>query len=971
MKRFTLFYLFAVFAIAAFSQNAWINEIHYDNASTDVDEMIEVVIENAGSYNLADFQVDLYNGSGGVVYDTKTVDMFTVGATSNNFTIYYYIYPVNGIQNGAPDGMALSYQGVLISGQFLSYEGSFTATAGPANGVTSVDIGVSETSSTPAGESLQLTGTGTQYADFLWTGPVTATAGQLNSGQTFGGSVLPEPTNYPTAFTANAMGVTVDLSWTDATGAQLPSAYLILGSDQDNIALPTDGTPVADDEDLSDGTGAKNVLFGTQAYTFADLQPNSTYYFKIFPYTNAGSNIDYKTDGTPPADNATTSTVVMYEDFNQSWGAWTAISVTGDQVWDRDNTYGIGGTACARISGYSGGSNENEDWLISPPMNLDAYTNEILTFYNAKNYDGPDMQVKISTNYNGGGNPASATWTTLAYTLSPGSWTWTASGNIDLSTYSGTAVYLAFIYTSNTTESATWEVENVMVSGDGPAPADIVINEIMYNSSGDDEEWIELYNNTASTVDLSGWFIRDDDPNHAPITIPGGTMLAANDYFTIAVSTSGNFPFTPDLDGTSQITWSLGNSGDEVNLYNLGRIQADFVAFDDESPWPTEPDGNGPSLSLLLPSLDNTLPENWAPSIQTGGSPDAENFPPDPTVHVLSPNGGEIFEIGSSYDITWEELYGYTGNIQIELVDVGTGNSQLLVYNLSSTLGTWTWFINTGIAPGNDYVIEISDLSGAPSDVSDNVFAIVEPYIPAQIVITEIMYNPPESNVDSLEFIELLNNDTQAVNLLDYSFAEGVTFTFPDVILNPGDYFVVCVDSMAFYNMFGMSAWQWTGGALSNSGEDIILVDANGMLVDSVNYDDALPWDTIADGYGPSLTFCNPNLNNALAENWSASTEFAGVNAVGDSIFATPFAGCNFILPVAYFTADDTTIAVGSPAMFSDLSLGNPTAWEWTFDGGEPSSSNLQSPPPVYYNLPGSYNVSLTVTNENGDNTLL
>ncbi len=957
-------------ATAALAQNAWFNEIHYDNSGTDQDESIEVVIENPGTYNLADFQVDLYNGNGGVIYDTKTLDQFTTGITSNGFTIYHYVYPTNGIQNG-PDGMALSYQGTLISGQFLSYEGTFTATEGPANGLTSTDIGVSESSSTPIGESLQLTGTGTQYADFLWTGPVTATFGNLNDAQSFGGSVLPEPTNYPTNFTAASAGVNIDLTWTDATGTQLPTGYLILGSDQDNITAPVDGTPVSDDEDLSDGTGAKNILQGNENYSFTALLPNTTYYFKIFPYTNAGSNIDYKTDGTPPADDATTSTVIMYEDYDLSWGAWTQISVLGDQVWDRDNTYGIGGTACARMSGYESGSNENEDWLISPPMNFDAYSNEVLTFYNAKNYSGPDMQVKISTDYDGAGDPYTATWTTLSYTMSSGSWQWAASGNIDVSAYNGTAVYIAFQYNSNTSESATWEVDDIMVSGDGPGPQDIVINEIMYNTPGDDEEWIELYNNTSSPVDLSGWYIQDNNPSATPLTLPGGTSIGANDYFTIAIATAGNFPFTPDYDGTSDVSWSLNNGGDDVNLYNLGRIQADFVGYDDSNPWPTEPDGNGPSLSLIAPSLDNSLPESWDASVETGGTPGAENFPPDPTIHVISPNGGEVWEIGSSYDVVWEELYGYTGNIQIELVDTVSGESQLLVYNLSSTLGTWSWFIHSGIDPGNDYVIRITDLSGSPSDDSDNIFSIVEPYDPAEIVITEIMYNPPESGNDSLEFLELYNNDADAINLLDYSFSEGITYTFPDVTLNPGDYFVVCIDSLAFSNTFGMSAYQWSGGALSNGGEDIILLDNNGVMIDSVVYDDALPWDTLADGFGPSLTLCNPNLDNALASSWSASTEFAAVNAVGDSIFATPFAGCTMVLPVAYFEAEDTTIAVGGTATFVDLSLGNPTSWEWVFEGGDPATSNLQTPPDITYSDAGTYNVTLTVTNENGDSTFL
>ncbi len=64
MRKITtlLVALIALLALNLQGQNAWINEIHYDNASTDVNETVEIVLENPGSYTLSDFQVDLYNG---------------------------------------------------------------------------------------------------------------------------------------------------------------------------------------------------------------------------------------------------------------------------------------------------------------------------------------------------------------------------------------------------------------------------------------------------------------------------------------------------------------------------------------------------------------------------------------------------------------------------------------------------------------------------------------------------------------------------------------------------------------------------------------------------------------------------------------------------------------------------------------------------------------------------------------------
>jgi hypothetical protein len=290
------------------------------------------------------------------------------------------------------------------------------------------------------------------YDDFEFTGDIT---------------IFPEPTNYPTDFDAVTAGLGISITWTDAVGAQLPSGYIIMAGINVSLPVPSDGEPVPNDNDLSDGSGALNVAYGLEQASFSGLESNTTYYFTIYPYTNSGPNIDFKTNGTVPSADATTSsiTTIEAENFDLSWGNWTPISVTGEQIWDRNNTFGINSTPCARISGYSGGPLDNDDWLISPALNLDDYDNEILEFFTAKNYTGSDLECKISTDYDGGGDPYSATWSSLNFTPSPGSWAWTSSGLIDISSYNGT-VYVAFQYISNTTAAATWEVDDIVITGE-------------------------------------------------------------------------------------------------------------------------------------------------------------------------------------------------------------------------------------------------------------------------------------------------------------------------------------------------------------------------------------------------------------------------------------------------------------------------------------------------------------------------
>ena len=470
--RKKLLALAAAFLAAAglSAQNAWINEIHYDNTGTDADEFIEVVIENPGSYTLSDFAVDLYNGNDGKTYSQKLLSEYTVGATSGSFTFYYLNYTAAGlsIQNGAPDGLCLSYQGTVIPAQFLSYEGTLTAVDGPASGMTSVDIGVSEVNS-PVGQSLQLSGTGSQYAAFVWQPPATATMGQVNNGQVLGTYTPdPEPSAYPASFTATGQGLSALLTWVDATGTQLPAGYLIKASTSSAITQPVDGMPEADDEDLSDGKGAWNVTFGAQSHTWNGLAASTLYYFRIFPYTNYGQYIDYKTDGTAPAAEATTQAIVKFYNFDDGLEPWTQYSVMGDQIWVYDSIHGIDGSGCAKMSGYSSGNFDNEDWLISPAIDLTGTHEAMFRFFSGENYgDGSNpMVILLSTDYTSGNPSTSGTWIDVSQgiTLSPGSWTWTPSEYIDLSSYDQPNVRIAFKYTSTTNDAPTWEVDDVLIT---------------------------------------------------------------------------------------------------------------------------------------------------------------------------------------------------------------------------------------------------------------------------------------------------------------------------------------------------------------------------------------------------------------------------------------------------------------------------------------------------------------------------
>ena len=165
--------------VPAESGEVWINEIHYDNESTDTGEFFEIA--GSAGISLAGWSLLGYNGSNGSVYTTVSLSGTLPMQDGCSGTLDF---AMAGMQNGSPDGLALvNAEGELV--EFISYEGAFTATADVATGETSVDIGVSETSSTPIGDSLQLEGTGRLRSDFTWTPPASATRGLPNNGQSF------------------------------------------------------------------------------------------------------------------------------------------------------------------------------------------------------------------------------------------------------------------------------------------------------------------------------------------------------------------------------------------------------------------------------------------------------------------------------------------------------------------------------------------------------------------------------------------------------------------------------------------------------------------------------------------------------------------------------------------------------------------------------------------------------------------
>ncbi|MBN2477406.1 MAG: lamin tail domain-containing protein [Pirellulales bacterium] len=368
----------------------------------------------------------------------------------------------------------------------------------------------------------------------------------------------------------------------------------------------------------------------------------------------------------------------------------------------------------------------------------------------------------------------------------------------------------------------------------------LVISEFMADNEtvladweGDYEDWLEIYNPTADPVDLTGWYLTDDQTDPKQWPLPEMT-IAAGEYRVIFASGKD----LTDPAGELHTDFSLSRAGEYLALVQ----------------------GKGAEATIV-----------------------------------------------SAYAPEYPQQYE----------DVS--------YGLHSDLVTEGYFLQPTPGDPND---------AFPVDDPTNV-----------VLISEIMYHPvvetynADAQVFEEEYIELVNRGPGAIDLGGWQLTEGVAFTFPDVTLEPGAFLVVAADPAAFQTTYQPSpevtvVGGWTG-RLSNSGEEIELVDAAGRVMDRVTYADegdwaereARPpdqwghagwvWSDAHDGLGKSLELVTTALSNENGKSWTASMPDGGTPGQPNSAAAADVAP--LILNTSHWPAiPRSTDAVAVTAQLKD-----------------------------------------------------
>ncbi len=242
--------------------------------------------------------------------------------------------------------------------------------------------------------------------------------------------------------------------------------------------------------------------------------------------------------------------------------------------------------------------------------------------------------------------------------------------------------------------------------------ADIVINEINYKDAPDFDvkDWVELYNNSDTAVNVSGWVFKDEDDTHE-FVLPVGVIMQPNSYLIIVEDQAGFQALFPGVTNVyGNLGFSLSGSGELIRIFDANGNLIDNVTYDDQAPWPEAPDGNGPTLELIDPDLDNTLPESWQACNNAGfehGTPGAINNqncilgleesvvldvaifpnPMDAQTTIVVRNAIAGLEV-KMYDVLGREVQKVTSNSNTLIIERGSLNAGVYMLKISADGGT-------------------------------------------------------------------------------------------------------------------------------------------------------------------------------------------------------------------------------------------------------------------------------------------
>ena len=365
---------------------------------------------------------------------------------------------------------------------------------------------------------------------------------------------------------------------------------------------------------------------------------------------------------------------------------------------------------------------------------------------------------------------------------------------------------------------------------------------------------------SAQNLSMSFWAKADangspqgtrSDVVYASTSIDGGVTYGAATQIgdsVVFANTSGQswnqytYPFSPNTDGQSNVKLRITIARSVSGSGTAAKFNMDDVTFTSSTV-----DVNPPTAVSAVATSTSTIDVTFSEAVNSTAS----------------------------------NIANYTGMTGLSSINVN-GAVATLTFSPAFTEGTFYSLTVTSVA----------DLAGNVM-VGSTTFPIIFNDNTGNVKITEINYNDPGAGTDTLEFIEIKNLDANSIDIGGWKFTSGITYTFPSGSqISAGQYLVL--SRFPYFQTFYSKPsiiWDANQGLNNSGGETITLENASNTVINSVTYTNVAPWDTTANGYGPSLVLCNENADNTQPIYWTRSLDLVGV-LNGINVYGSPGGPC-------------------------------------------------------------------------------
>ena len=383
------------------------------------------------------------------------------------------------------------------------------------------------------------------------------------------------------------------------------------------------------------------------------------------------------------------------------------------------------------------------------------------------------------------------------------------------------------------TDVATAGVTVTDIAGTG-----ILFSEIFYDTPGtdSDEEWIEIYNSTGSSLSLDNWTVTDNNGTGSVYTFPANTTIESGTYLTVAANSVGfNSLYSYDADLYGSVP-ALNNTGDALLLKNSTGQLIDAVAWEGGASaglpngWGSASDPSAPTGSTILRTSSGTDTDSFSDWSIAGSNGNPETQTPPNSAPIASANGAYSGTVGTAVSFSSAGSSDSDGAIAGYLWDFGDGNTSTSA-NPSHTYQTDGTFTVS---------LTVTDDDGATG--VDATSADVAPAPTGGVVISEVFYDTPGTDSDE-EWIELFNAGGTTIDISGWTITDnngtGSTYTYPgNASLAPGTFYTVASDRKGFKKLYSKNADKFASiPALNNGGDALVLKDGSGTIIDAVAWE--------------------------------------------------------------------------------------------------------------------------------------